>query len=201
MKNLIFDLGLVLVGWDPRAVLEKHFSDSDDCENAAVNIFEHQDWQELDRGSFSESEAIQRFARNTGFSEEVAAGAVAAVRNSIVALEPGVALLEWVRERGTPLYCISNMATATYEQLRPRHEFFDHFEDIVVSGYVKLIKPEAEIFTYALERFSLPANECLFLDDRPENVAAARELGIHAVQYESTWDCVDEVKSLLLAND
>jgi len=200
MKNLIFDLGLVLIGWDPRSVLDTHFSDADDRENAATNIFEHPDWLELDRGSFTEPEAVQRFAKNTGFSETVVADALAAVRDSLVSLEPGVALLEWVRSRGIPLYCISNMGTTTYEQLRPQHEFFEHFEDVVVSAYVKMLKPEPEIFTYALERFALRADDCLFLDDRPENVASARALGIHAVQFESTWECVEKVKTLLLDN-
>lgn len=200
MKNLIFDLGLVLIGWDPRAVLETHFGDEDDRENAARNIFEHADWQELDRGSFSEAEAVDRFAQNTGLSADVVAGTLAAVRDSLVPLAPGLALLEWARERGIPLYCISNMATATYEQLRSRHAFFEHFEDVVVSGYIQLLKPEPEIFEHALEQFGLSADKCLFVDDRPENIAAAQALGIHAVQFESTQECADKVRSLLLAN-
>ena len=200
MKNLIFDLGRVLIGWDPRGALAGHFDDADDCENAVRNIFEHPDWNELDRGSFTDEEAALRFAQNTGFSTEVVAGSLAVVRNTLVPLEPGLALLEWARDKHIPLYCISNMSTTTYELLKSRHAFFEYFEDVVVSGYVKRIKPEPEIFTHALKQFALPADECLFIDDRPENVAAARALGIHAVQFESTWACVDKVKSLLLAD-
>ncbi len=200
MKNLIFDLGLVLISWDPRAVLKDHFGDSGEFENAMRNIFEHPDWLEFDRGGFTEEQAVERFAANTGLSTEIVASSFATIRDALVPLEPGLALLEWARERGIPLYCISNMSIGTYELLRSRHDFFEHFEDIVVSGYVKLVKPDPAIYTYALERFGLPAEESIFVDDRPENVAAARALGIHAVQFDSTWPCVDKVKSLLLAD-
>ena len=200
MKNLIFDLGLVLISWDPRSVLQRHFTDTDEHENAMRNIFEHPDWVEFDRGAFTEEEATERFARNTGLSTEVVADSIATVRDALVPLEPGLALLEWAHEKGIPLFCISNMSTTTYDLLQSRHAFFQYFQDVVVSGRVNLVKPDPDIFNYALERFALPAGESLFIDDRPENVAAARELGIKAVQFESTWDCVDEVKSLLLAH-
>jgi 2-haloacid dehalogenase len=81
--------------------------------------------------------------------------------------------------RGVPLYAITNFSDEFWPPFRAREAaIFDLFEDILVSGAVKLVKPDPAIYALALDRFGLAAGEAIFIDDRADNVAAAEAMGI-----------------------
>ncbi len=78
---------------------------------------------------------------------------------------------------------ITNFSVEKFAEARRRFPFFELFDGIVVSGEVRLIKPDAAIFLHFLERYELTAGECVFIDDSPVNVAAARRLGFHGIDF------------------
>jgi putative hydrolase of the HAD superfamily len=89
------------------------------------------------------------------------------------------------------------MSAAVYSHLRLRHDFWDRFRGIVISGEIQLLKPEPEIFTHLLERFGLEARETVFIDDIPANVEGARGVGMHAIQFTDAADCERQLQPLL----
>jgi FMN phosphatase YigB (HAD superfamily) len=98
-----------------------------------------------------------------------------------------VALVRWCKKEGHKLYILSNWDALSFEFLRKKYaELFDLFDGIVISGDLKLIKPQPAIYQHLLAKYQLEAAECVFIDDRPENIAIAAQLGIHAIQFKQT---------------
>jgi putative hydrolase of the HAD superfamily len=119
------------------------------------------------------------------------------VRASLTPIEPTVALLAELRQRGYTLYGLSNMSEKIFAHLQSRHSFFGLFDGIVVSAAIKLVKPEPAIFEYLRARFALDFAESVFVDDLPANVDSARALGLAAVQFETAEQCRRELAALL----
>src|SRR5262249_55504447 len=146
-------------------------------------LFLHPDWLQLDRGTLGEAELLMRVADRTGRPAAELGGLLEATRASLHAKTDTVALVEKLFARGVPLYCLSNMSSDTFEYLRVRYTFWGVFRGIVISGDLKLLKPEREIFEHLLERHGLTAAETVFVDDHAPNIEAANALGIQTVWF------------------
>ena len=94
-----------------------------------------------------------------------------------------VEILAELRDRGTPLYALTNFSAETYPPARERFAFLSWFRGILVSGDVKVIKPDPQIFRLLIERFDVDPYGAVYIDDVEANVAAARPFGIHAIQF------------------
>jgi HAD superfamily hydrolase (TIGR01509 family) len=197
VKNVVFDLGGVLLEWNPARILEDFYADANLRRLLKESLFGHPDWLELDRGTLSEAQVLARAEQRTGRPAAELAALHEAMRQSLHAKTDTVALLDALHARGIPLYCLSNMSAAVYAHLRLRHDFWDRFRGIVISGEIQLLKPEPEIFTHLLERFGLTAHETVFIDDVPANVEGARAVGMHAIQFRDAADCAARLEPLL----
>jgi putative hydrolase of the HAD superfamily len=119
------------------------------------------------------------------------------LRAALTPIEPTVALLRELRDRGFRLYGLSNMSQRVFAHLSDQHDFFQLFDGIVVSAAVRFLKPEPEIYEHLRERFALDFGESVFLDDMPRNVEAARQLGLPAIRFETTAQARRELDPLL----
>ena len=200
VKNVIFDLGGVVIEWSPDRILEGYYADPGLRAVMKTALFQHPDWLQLDRGTLSEAELLVRLATRTTRSASELAGLLDAVRASLHAKPDTVALLEKLNARGVPLYCLSNMSSDTFQYLRGRHSFWGVFRGTVISGEIQLMKPEREIFELLLQRYGLEASETLFVDDHAPNIEAARALGLHAVWFKDARQCEIELEELLAKN-
>lgn len=113
-----------------------------------------------------------------------------------VVFDVGNVLVDRLAERGVPLFAITNFGTGFWERFRPTAPVLDRFRDIVVSGAVRMIKPDPAIFRLARERFGLEGGEALFIDDRPENVEAARGEGFAGHHFCDAQTLETELASL-----
>ena len=111
--------------------------------------------------------------------------------------EPTVALLTELHEKGYRLYGLSNMSASIFAYLKSLHSFFDLFHGIVVSAFVKSVKPEPAIYEHLRSRFALDFGESVFIDDLARNVESARALGLPAIRFESTAQVRRELEPLL----
>jgi putative hydrolase of the HAD superfamily len=197
MRNVIFDLGGVVLEWSPDAILESYYADPRTRTAMRVAVFQHPDWQRLDQGVLTEHEAIARLEMRTGRPTAELVGLFQAARASLKPKPDTLALLESLARRGTPLYCLSNMPASTFTHLRELHPFFTVFKGIVISGEIKMLKPAAEIFEYLLRRYELSPDETIFVDDHAPNIQAARALGLHAVLFRDARQCAADLDQLL----
>lgn len=182
--KIIFDLGNVLLDWSPRYLYSKIFQDEDQIDWFLDNVCTD-DWiRELDGGKPFAEGVAERSRLYPQFADQIEAFDKRWQETLRGEIAGSVRLLEELHDAGAPIYALTNFSAEKYRETRPRYGFFSRFTGLVVSGEEGLMKPDPAIYRLLLQRFGLRAEECLFIDDRPANVAAAQELGIAAVRFE-----------------
>ena len=189
----MFDLGGVVVRWDPDAIIAGVFSDVQTRRKVKAALFEHADWLELDRGTLGRDEAIARAARRSGISVADMKRLMHAVPPSLTVFPETVDLLRRLKAKRYPLYCLSNMHFASIEHLEQNETFWDVFQGRVISCRLNLCKPEPAIYEHLLRAFGLQARETIFIDDVQKNLDAAAALGIRTIKFEDAGQCEREL--------
>ena len=197
MKNWVFDLGAVLLEWNPQAIVSTFTADVDQQKMIMKEVFQHPDWLAMDCGRLSEAEAIPRVAKRTSLKQPDIIALFDSVRESLTIIPDTLNLLETAREKGRTLYCLSNMSPENYAFLRNKYVFFDYFHGIVVSGLENTMKPEKKIFQILLQRFALHPEQTLFIDDRSENTRVAEQFGMSAITFTGKSECYVKITSYL----
>ena len=177
---VIFDVGNVLYGWDPESFLVRQIAD----DAARLQFVEDVDlygWHEtLDAGRPYDEAAAELSEKFPHYADLIAAWSER-FGETITGPVPGVHdIVEALDRRGVPLFAITNFSADFWTPFHARERaFFGRFRDIVVSGEVKLLKPDPAIYFLALDRFGLHPRQALFVDDRLINVEAAEAVGLH----------------------
>ena len=189
MTAVVFDVGNVLYGWDPDAFLVRQVAD----DAARLKFIEDVDlygWHEMLDGGRPYDEAAAELSET--FPEYAALIAAWSERfgETITGPVPGVhAIVEALDARGVPLFAITNFSADFWPPFHARERaFFDRFQGIVVSGEVKLLKPDPAIYYLALDRFRLRPAEALLIDDRAINVDGALAVGMQAHLFTGAAD-------------
>ena len=197
IENVVFDLGRVMVEWEPWSVVQAFTSDA--AERALIweHIFGHAIWLDLDRGDLTEAEATPLLSERTGLARDRIATLLAMIKASLHPVSESHVLLDEVVALGLNRYCLSNMSHDTYASLRDRYTFFQHFHGIMISAEVRINKPEPAIFKLLVERFELEAERTLFIDDSEANVVEARRHGIDAVLFDRSEACFRTIRERL----
>jgi 2-haloacid dehalogenase len=180
---LVFDIGNVLIDWDPRHLYRRIFDDPDEMEQFLAGVCTPAWNIEQDRGrpfAVGEDELIARFPH---YALPIRAYFARWIEMVPGAIAGSAALLERARRAGIPDYAITNFSRETFPLAQARYPFLTGFKGIVVSGEEGLIKPDPAIFTLFLERYGLAAEACLFIDDSAANVASARAIGMAAIHF------------------
>jgi len=196
IKNIVFDFGGVLVDWNPRHLYKSHFQDTNEMESFLKNICT-EEWNiEQDRGrSLSEAtiELQKKFPEHSASIslfydkwEDMLKGEIAGT----------VAILYKLKEKYA-LYGLTNWPSETIHVAYKRFSFFQEFEGIVVSGTEKLIKPDKRIYQLLLDRYSIKAEESIFIDDNINNIKAAKELGFYAIHFENPTQLETDLSNII----
>ncbi len=192
--NVVFDLGNVLVRWDPVAIV-RSVIDGPGAVRLAEHLFTHHDWIEVDRGTLTLEQAAERAIERTEVDDAIIHAAYAAVAPSLQTLPESVALLESLHQQGHTLYALSNMGQVSADYLERQAGFWRYFKAVAISSRLGLVKPEPEIFHAMLTQFGLAASDCLFIDDSKENVQAALALGLDAFVFQDAEQCRGELQA------
>lgn len=194
MNTVVFDLGGVLVDWDPRYLLRKVMSGrEDEMETILRDVLNH-DWNlERDTGD-SWPEAMARLKREypqwSGIFDLYTERWAETLGGSH---DDTVEVLRELKERGTPLFALSNWSAAMFPHAEARYEWLDWFDGVVVSGRVRMVKPEPEIFEYLMRTYALSPADIFFIDDHQPNIVAARSLGIRSHHFRSATSLREEL--------
>ncbi len=185
VRAVVFDVGNVLYDWNIAYLYAKLISDPDRLSWFLSNVVTPEWHFQHDAGRPAAETAAELIAR---FPDEQPLIEIYAPRwlETISGPVPGmIELVEALRRAGWPLYAITNFSAEFWPRFRATAPVFDHFRDIVVSGEERLTKPDPAIYHLARNRFGLAAGAGLFIDDRADNVAAARACGFEAVLFEN----------------
>lgn len=198
IDTVIFDLGGVLVHWNPRYLYRKLFDDEQAMERFLAGVCTAEWNEQQDAGRpFSVATAILR-ARHPEHAERIDAFWLRWEETLGGANEETVALLAELKARGLRLYALTNWSHETFPVARRLFPFLDQFEGIVVSGEEKLIKPDPAIYQRLLQRYDIEPNRALYIDDAPRNVVAAEALGMHAWHFRDAQGLRKHLESLEL---
>lgn len=195
IRDVVFDLGKVLIDWDPRHLLTAHVDDaSADALVTTLDIDEAQRQLDLgvpvadvhDRWRAAHPEHLELVDRYFGEWERTVAGAI----------DPVVGLLSEVRSAGVGLYALSNFSAELFTRVRPRFRWLDWFDGLVISGAEGVIKPDPRIYRLLVDRYGLRPEWTVFIDDRPENVAGADAVGIVGIEFRSIDTLREDLRSV-----
>jgi 2-haloacid dehalogenase len=184
MKAVIFDVGNVLIDWDIRRIYRPILANEAEIDEFLREV----DWfawnLELDRGGRWDLRVAELSERHPHHRELIEAAHHLWQDAVSGEISGTVDILAELRAARTPLYAITNFSTEKFAECRARFPFLvDSFRDIVVSAHENLIKPDPAIYRLCLERNCLAASDCVFIDDAPDNVAAANAVGIDGVVF------------------
>lgn len=183
--NIVFDLGMVLIEWDPRHVYRGVFDDPAKMEWFLANVCNH-DWNLRQDGGRSFDDGVaEATARYPEYATEIAMYRDRWMEMVPGAIDGSVKILEELQRKAVPLYAISNWNGDTFRATRERFSFLNLFKDIVVSGDEKIIKPDPAIFHLLARRNGIDLVDSLFIDDSMKNVLGAEAVGMKGHHFTS----------------
>lgn len=183
--NIIFDIGNVLLRFDPASVLQQVFSVEQQSILTPDIVCGSPHWNKLDEGALTEEEVAEIIAE-TVHRPDWQSDILRMIQHyqDYMPLLPTVNLLPVLKQQGKKLFALSNYGPAPFERARQKHlEIFDLFDGLVISGIEHINKPDPRLYRILLERYHLDPADSVFIDDRDENVEAARRLGINGIIF------------------
>lgn len=196
IRTVVFDIGGVLIDWNPRHLFRKVFDSGEEMEWFLTNVCTYEWNVQQDGGklfSVATAELQEKFpeyrdkiALYYGRWEEMLNGEINGT----------VEIFRRLKSAGMPLYALSNWSHEAFPVAYNRYDFMKLFDGLVVSGYEKLLKPDHAIYRVLMERYNVNPAESVYIDDNKPNADAAAELGFNAIHFTSPEQLRIELKAL-----
>lgn len=180
IKNIIFDVGGVLLDWKPLELLTAMF-DKKKAVLLKKNMMDTKHWAELDRGALSIDQAVELFSENIPELKKEIKIALKNFIDFLPVIEENVKILRKLSVDNYRLFVLSNFHSESFDKAYEQFDFFKIFDGLVISSKIKMIKPEKEIYRYILNKYKINPSETVFFDDSEVNVNTAIELNILGV--------------------
>ena len=192
-KTIVFDLGGVLIDWNPRYLYQQIFSDLDEMEYFLKEVCSLE-WNAQTDVDKSFLDAIDELVPKFPHYEEQIRAYFPRWEEMIKGEFPGtVKILRKLKDAGYPLAALSNWSSETFPRIRGEYDFLSWFDPLVISGYIGYKKPDPEAFHILLHELSLGAGECLFIDDMDDNIQEAQRQGFEVIHFISPEQLAEEL--------
>ncbi|HEY7143101.1 MAG TPA: HAD family phosphatase [Streptosporangiaceae bacterium] len=186
VSAVVFDIGGVLLDWDPRHLYRQLFDGDEDAMERFLTQVCTPGWHAAQDLGYSIERACRELAAEHPGQAELILTWARRTEDMISGPVPGTAaVLAELKQRGVRCYALSNMEAETFPVRLRRYEFLRQLDGHVISGLERVAKPDPRIYRLLLDRYQLAAGQTLFIDDKQANVMAAREVGMRAVRFES----------------
>ena len=185
-RVVVFDLGGVLIDWNPRYLYRKLFAGDEDAMEMFLSKVCTVEWNERQDAGRTFAEAVtELLPRHADKIELIEAFGKRFDEMITGEIAGSVDILAALKRAGVPSYALSNWSAETFPPQRDRFPFLAWFDGIVISGEEGVIKPDPRIFRVLLERYRIAPHEAVFIDDNPANAEAAQALGIRGIHFQS----------------
>lgn len=198
IRNVIFDIGNVVVRWAPLEIIRLTFGETAPAQTLAERLFGGAFWAAVNRGECDEREAKARLRAEFALSREQVDTLFYYVKRTQIPIYRSATLLRRIKNAGYPLYALSDNTIEIVAYLKSQYDFWPLFEGVVISAEIGCKKPDAQIFTYLLNTYHLQAEESVFIDDMAENVAGAARLGFRTIRFSTAAECEKCLNALRL---
>lgn len=198
IKNIIFDFGGVLVDWNPHYLFDQYFNDIEESNYFIENVCNSEWNAEMDGGKSFEQAVRERSAMFPQYAEPLKLYQTNWMDTMGEEIPGMYDLIKSLKENGFPvIYGLTNWSAETFPAVQKKYHIFSLIDNIVVSGEVKQLKPNPEIFHTLLNKYILKAEESLFIDDNIKNVEGAKAVGINALRFENTSKLKHDLEKIL----
>ncbi|MGI5959871.1 MAG: GNAT family N-acetyltransferase [Massiliimalia sp.] len=188
IKNIIFDMGNVILTYDPMLVLQVYAPEANDIPVLRREIQESKEWQQLDQGTITYEQAQQQIlSRLPQRLHSAAVQILERWQDYMLPLQESLQLVRELKELGYGIYLLSN-ASVRFHEYEQKVEAFRYFDGKLISADVLLLKPQREIYEKLFETFQLNPEECFFIDDMEANVQGSIAAGMPAYQYDGNME-------------
>jgi glucose-1-phosphatase len=194
VKNIIFDLGNVLISFRPSEFFDKKKYPEAIKTTILSDIFSSKEWSMLDKGEITTPEAIEAIAKKSSLNKKEIAHIFNLRTDIIFPLDSNVKLLPELKKRGFRLYYLSNFPMDIFDEVKDGYYFFKYFDGGLISAAVKSSKPENLIYKILIESYSLKPEECLFIDDVEINVRTAEVIGMKGLFTNGSSEISKEIE-------
>jgi len=197
IDTIIFDLGNVLIQWDPRHLFRKIFGSDEVAMEHFLSVVCTPEWnEEQDRGRLWKDAIAEAVARHPEHESNINAYFDRWSEMIPGEVEGTVKVLAQLRSLGLRLLALTNWSAETFHIAEARFPFLNWFEGIVVSGRERIIKPDPAIFKLIIERYHLSPEKTVFIDDNVRNVDAAEREGLHGIHFQNADELVARLQEL-----
>lgn len=193
IKNIVFDIGNVLVKFNWSDFMKSLGIVGDDFERLANATVRDPDWNEIDRGILSDDEVLQLFIENDPEMESVIRYFYRDFKGLLKKFDYTNEWIKDLKARGYRVYCLSNMSYKAVRECTDVFDFLELLDGFILSCDVKLIKPDSAIYHKLFEKYDLVPEDSVFIDDLFANVEAAKRTGMKGIVFEG----VDRAEELL----
>lgn len=183
IDTIIFDIGKVLVEWNWQDYLKSFGYEEEKTKKLAEAVFLSEYWIETDRGVWTDEEILSKFVEKAPEYEEEVCKLWDGMESCIKVYDYTKPWIKELKEQGYKVYYLSNYGKTLREMTKQELEFTKDCDGGIFSYEIKKVKPDIEIYRYFLEKFDLVPENCIFIDDRLENVQGAEQAGIHGIVF------------------
>ena len=198
IRNIIFDLGNVLISFKPEEFLKSGKYPEEFTERALNDVFHSKEWLQLDNGDISLSDAIRSISLKSSLNSEEITGIFNLRTRIMFSLDHNVKILPELKKRGFSLYYLSNFPSDIFPDIKNANSFFEYFDGGIISADVRFSKPQKRIYEILIEKYSLLPEESVFIDDIKINVEAALLTGMHGIHLPNSYDLKTQLENFLL---
>lgn len=200
IKNVIFDLGNVLIDFKPIKYIKSLGYDDEKALEIFNKTIKDSIWADMDRGIYRDKESYvkafkEKYPEIKNDIDKFLGGPW--MENVIFPLKDNLKMIDLVKEKGLKYYILSNYPKDAFEYTYNMCPFIQNADGMVISYDVLMIKPNMNIYLKLLDKYGLKANECLFMDDLDVNVEAAKSVGINAFVFKELEDGYKKLEEYL----
>ncbi|WP_305463031.1 HAD family hydrolase [Photobacterium leiognathi] len=199
IKNVVFDVGNVLVRWSPTEIVKLTFGDDVKPEPLAQAVFNSKTWRDLNKGLLTEEETKLQYQDFHGLTEPECERLFYYIKQTQILIYDSVKLLQRIKAAGYKVFALTDNVNEIVSFLQNKYDFWQQFDGEIVSADVCLLKPQPEIYHSLLSKYDLEAQESVFLDDMSHNVSGAKSVGLSAIQFKHAEQCERELHAMGVA--
>ncbi len=196
IKNIIFDIGNVLLKWSPIEIVIKTFPEHHNHQQLTIQLAKSQIWFDLNLGKITEKQAISLYHQVLGIDVIKLEELMFNVKESLIPIEGSLKLLNKLYKIDISLYTITDNVKEIVSYIKQKYDFWHKFKGSAVSAEIGFLKPAPEIYLHLLDTYNLIPQECVFIDDIKCNVRGAQNANMFSFQFTNSKACTDRLKKL-----
>ncbi|MFX1388774.1 MAG: HAD family hydrolase [Promethearchaeota archaeon] len=194
IKNIIFDLGNVILSFKPKKFLLRYTTDEDYIEEFYSKVIKSDIWLNLDYGRISLNNAKKEFLERFPEDSKFIITFFNNWKEIFTPIQSNIKILHDLKSNGYKVYFLSNFIDEGFEFIRNQYEFFSFFNGGIISCDEEVVKPEIEIYLKLINKYNLIPEESIFIDDLPKNLSPAQKLKMKTILYSANTDLRTELR-------